>query len=339
MRAIPQHRIAAYRFALGVALTTLVALGAVTFLEREIQRHPARWASYLPELPVQGMERLGRSTASVVMLGDSVVATVARDDDDTRDLATMLDDQLEHESVTAVVRGATASDLHGAQLRFLAHRERAPRAVVVPINPRSFGRTWDHEPGWQFSREGAMYEHPILARAAAVLDFTWGAPSAEASERVHVICGEHDFGSMRELQRSDLGWDAPREVGRARYVARYAGDVRVSPRMRDLERLVRAAESLPFVVLVYVTPVDVGGARALVGSRELACIEENLGAIAAVLDGYEGPHLDLSRHFERTEWFDHPPNEPHEHLRDSARAEVARILAATLEDALARPSR
>ncbi|MDQ3033200.1 MAG: hypothetical protein M3Y87_12345 [Myxococcota bacterium] len=336
MRWLDPHGAAAYRFFLQAAVAVALVLGAVLALEAQIAQSPEGWTEWIPELPAEGMSALRRSTGTVVMLGDSVVAARAETDQDRRTLSRMIDEELEQESLTVLLRGATTIALHAAQLRFLArHRHTPPRAAIVPLNPRAFGRTWDHEPSWQFAREAALYDHPILARGAAVLGWTWGAPTAEACASVRVTCGDRDLGAMRDLQQWNEGWDVGPELGRTRYLARYAGDVRRSVRMSDLARLIATAEAMPFPVLIYVTPVDVGAAGTLLDASELACVDDNLEHIARALARYRGPHLDLSRAV-GPESFDHPPNDPHEHLDEDGRLLVARAVASAVAAAIAR---
>lgn len=328
--ATPPGRLAPFAFALRVA-GLCAAFWAVLWVAdaQLVPRFPEVALEVMPDLPNE-LPALARAEDRVLFLGDSVVHTVARRDDDRRTLAEMVADQSGLPVVDAS-RAASAIDRYRLSLRWVARRGLAPRVAVVPINPRSFAPSWTRNPGWRFRRNNAMLLAPLRTRFLAAFGYDF-EPLTDADWRATpvVVDGER-VGTVESLMEPDSGLRPSPEGVRGRYLVRYAADVEGSPRMADLRALVDWARTrAPFPVLFVVSAVDVETAEQVLGEDTFPAVADNLRRIGAVLERAGVPFVDLSRALPAAR-FDHPRSEPHEHLDAAGRAQAAAAIADALK--------
>jgi hypothetical protein len=323
-------RLAAWAFALrGVVVLALLGLG-ILGLEKLVLVYPARFGAEVDGLPTERLMELRTSAGQVVFIGDSVIQTVATGDSDPRVLSTMLEQELDGAVVRRISAAATAADLHGAWLRYLARLDVPPRAVVIEVNPRSFSPHWERNPGWVFADQAAMIDHPLFARFASVLEWDWGRPTAEEYRATPVIVSGQVVGTVQGLEQPTVGWEvASPAVASGRYLVRYAADYGMSQRLSAFRALVDEANACPFPVVLFLTPIDLESARAHLTPEQIGAVEANLALLRRELSRSRWPTVDASVMVARAD-FDHPDADPHEHMQGPGRLAVARALAAAL---------
>lgn len=329
--AVPSSaRAAAFGWAVRACGVIALLSAGVVLLERAVLAYPARLGPVIEGFPVDTLESLARVRGDVAFFGDSIVQTVALHDSDSRLLPDMVADEL-HVPVVRVSQAATGAELHAAWLDYVASRRIAPRAVVVPVNPRSFSPHWERNPPWVFTGIAAGIRHPIVARLARVLEWSWGVPTAEEYAASSVVVGGHVVGTIAQL---DQGVDGePGRIAHDRYLVRYAADYARSERIHAFRALVDEANRQSFPVILYLTPVDVEGARAELDAAEMAAVEINLELLRSELARSRWPTVDATTLVDHAD-FDHPHDDPHEHLRGRGRIAVAERVAAVLRTAL-----
>jgi hypothetical protein len=327
----PDDRRAALRYGalalLVVATLALAMLGA----ERLVLAYPARLGPLVSGFPAERILELERVPAEIVFFGDSVVQTYAAGDSDPRLLPDMVG-RLIDEPVLRISQAATAADMHAAWLRFAARQSPPPRAVIIPVNLRSFSPHWERNPGWVFTDVAAMIDHPLFARLGSVLEWDWGRPTDEAFQATPVFVNGIEVGAVGVLDDGAAGWMPPPEVRRSRYLVRYASDIRRSRRLAAFEDLVREADASPFPVVLYLTPVDIDVIADNVDADVLAAVQTNLAVLRVALADTRWPSVDLSEAVRAAD-FDHPVGDPHEHLKWRGRMIVAEALADALREA------
>lgn len=334
-RTAPDDRSAALRFgALAAVVCALLGTG-VLLCERLVLAYPARLGPLVSGFPADRILELEHAPGEIVFFGDSVVQTAATGDADPRLLPDMVAAEIE-EPVLRVSQAATGADMHAAWLRFSARLTPPPRAVIIPVNLRSFSPHWERNPGWVFSDVAAMIDHPLYARLGSVLEWDWGRPTEEAFQATPVFVNDVEVGTVATLDVGSAGWMPPDEVRRSRYLIRYASDVRRSRRLAAFEDLVREANRSPFPVILYLTPVDVDAIQHNVDEATYAAVQANLAILRAALSTTRWPSVDASEAVREAD-FDHPPGDPHEHLKWRGRLAVAEALANALREASVAP--
>ncbi len=315
------------RAVLVLALLALGMLGA----ERLILRYPARLGPLVSGFPTDRVLELQRTPGEIVFFGDSVVQTMALGDADPRLLPDMLAGELD-EPVLRISQAATGAQMHAAWLRYAARLSPPPRAVIIPINLRSFSPHWERNPGWVFDDVAAMIDHPLYARLGSVLEWDWGRPTDEAFAASPIIVGGVEVGTIATLDDGAAGWAPSVETRRSRYLVRYASDITRSRRLGAFRALVAEANASRFPVILYLTPVDIDVIEEHVDAATLAAVQANLAVLREALADTRWPSVDLSEAVRAAD-FDHPIGDPHEHLKWGGRIACARALAEAVREA------
>jgi hypothetical protein len=324
-------RVAALAFAARSVVGAAVIALAVIGVEQLVLAYPTQLAPEIPGLPVDRLVQLRSGGGRVVLIGDSVVQTVASGEDDQRNLGTMLEAELGG-GVLLQAQAASGAELHRAWLHYLRGGRVDPHAVVIGVNPRAFSPHWDRNPGWLFHQEAAIMTHPVFARCASVLEWEWGRPTGDEFAATPVFVQEEQVGTLAALERTDLGYEPADDVARARYLVRYGSDYARSRHLEDLEGLVDEANAQPFPVILYLTPIDVDAIRERLDPSRLAAVEHNLELLRATIRRSRWPTVDASS-IVRTPDFDHPPGDPHEHLKAAGRLALVRALVPAIRNA------
>jgi lysophospholipase L1-like esterase len=279
-----------------------------------------------------------RETAApydALYLGDSVVERVSRDDQDTRTLARMVEDDLRGD---VIVRSLTHSALHAhvyaALARAIATMDARPRLFVVPVNLRSFSPQWALSPDWQFAEELAALREHIRGRGGAA-DFRWPAPLTaaqfEAARVQYVGSNLATVGQFREIIRSQPADEAGIRARRqAIFTFHYMAELEAGDtRLRALAALAEAAEAMGARALLYVTPVNAEAGAELLGEEFLAVQRANVAtirqALSAALERGAVHLLDYSEAMSAAGFFHR--YEPTEHLNQDGRRRIAAMLA------------
>jgi hypothetical protein len=322
-------RLGGLAFAVRGVVVIALLLAALVGIERLVLAYPARLGPEIEGLPVDRLVELRATAGQVVMIGDSVIQTVATGDVDARMLSTMLEEELDGASVRRISAAATGAELHTAWLRYLENIDVPPRAVVIEVNPRSFSPHWERNPGWVFDDQAAMIDHPLLARLASVLEWDWHRPTDEEYRATPVIVNGQVVGTVGELERLEAGWNPPDDVATNRYLVRYASAYAASRRMVALRAMVDEANRCAFPVVLFLTPIDREAIDARLAPEQVAAVDRNLERLRAELGRSRWPTVDASELVPRAD-FDHPDGDPHEHLKSAGRVVVAHTLATAL---------
>ena len=107
--------------------------------------------------------------ADLLILGDSVMKYTYTDDSDPRTLSAMLRDELAGRRAAIVHGPAYGAEMYRDIVDYILRRGVQPRAIVLPVNLRSFSLLWDKMPHYQYAPERAR--------------FRWGDPVAFSVNR------------------------------------------------------------------------------------------------------------------------------------------------------------
>ncbi|MBI5367023.1 MAG: hypothetical protein HZA54_08295 [Planctomycetes bacterium] len=277
-----------------------------------------------------------RSTAGrIAYLGDSVVYWVAGEEPAGVGLAALLAAELKQEVVNLSM-ASHGQRMFAGELAYLRGQGVRPRAVLLPVNLRSFSPHWQHFPAWDHRRKADLVatEFPLARRLGFLFEGDIEADAKAARGRARVLVAGRDRGPLAELDAPPAGLPAP-EVARARCLARYCAEVACSPELPWLRSNLEALRASTAVRVAYLTPVDVQFVGRTCAPDEAAAMHANLELLRATLRAAGIAWLDLSTALGRED-FEHPGDDINEHLRESGRRRVARELAAVVRAELER---
>tara|TARA_R110002072_G_scaffold166989_5_gene320445 strand:- start:4311 stop:5276 length:966 start_codon:yes stop_codon:yes gene_type:complete len=279
-------------------------------------------------------ERIERGL-DVVQFADSVNASYAPSDTDTRSVAQMLDAVLEDRHVDAIHHAAYQPAVYLAYLENLRARGVTPKTVVVPINPHIFSPNWTMRPDWQFERERFALGHPRLASFVDPLMIFRAVSATEASMSAYVDAPVYEgrqvvgrLTSMAGPRSGDREGDQTARIFTCHYMAQVH---RWMPRVSDLEAILACVESMGCELVVYITPIDVEEGERLLPGRFRNQVRANAEFLVRHFAGLGVTVHDFSAHCEHARFY--WPVAPDEHLDEQGRAALAGWIADAIRTA------
>jgi lysophospholipase L1-like esterase len=133
-------------------LRSMVFLTLILIIQLVIPRIIQR--GVFPEY--ESLLRSLKQGADVVYLGDSTVKRYDTQDKDTRSIGTFLQERLPETSVTEVAHEAYQAKMYAGFAHTIARASPHPRAVIIPINLRTFSPLIDKNPETQFAVDEAF---------------------------------------------------------------------------------------------------------------------------------------------------------------------------------------
>jgi hypothetical protein len=275
-----------------------------------------------PDAPVAlaAISHAFETPADVLYLGDSTTFRFQPSDDDQRAMAEMLADLMPETRIVDIVGAGFRLRVFEGIVHYGSKQGSLPKAIVVPINLRSFSPVWDAYPAMQFESLLLHLQHPSplarsLYRPLAVFKTFDLTPisSSEFADRVDAISGDGAGGQRPPMA---IMYTTP-----------------IDPQHRLLqamERLVTAARRGGAHVVFYVTPVDVTLGKKVIGAEFSSGIKENLSIIHDLSDQLDVPLIDLSQSLP-SERFPESGSK-NEHLDDIGRRFVAQEVQRFLID-------
>jgi hypothetical protein len=279
----------------------------------------------------------------VIYFGDSTVVELARGDTDHRSLAQMVDQRLPGLEVVPIAHYAYHMGLYSAYCDTFRRARHRPRAVLVPVNLRSFSPHWTRKPEWQFEKEKYLLRHPgpvsraFLRPLAVFRAVELNSVSEEEFANIPLYVGSEQIGTAGELEAQESnpppGAD-PDTLHRTQFAYRYQYTLtEANPIMRALAAVAMTLRECGIAPVFYVTPIDYERGTRLCGDAFARQVDANVALIESVLARYGATSIDLSRSI-GSDVFCYR-QQVHEHLDQEGRAVVAQILARELEAALA----
>jgi len=335
----------AYRFLSRVVVVTLGLIALLLALDGLL---PARLLMVLPGAAhgdaLSERAALKSLEADVLFLGDST--NMFPDPDKGRVSASLFR-----------TLGMTGTDLSamgygqsifGDQLDLLTRGKKTPRAIVVPVNLRSFSAIFVARHRWTghqlvlrhglyFSvralevfklplsgADDSFVEQPITYRGRVV-----GRRTGLISAPVPVTAPDGAPDHAATLSRIE-------QQARLSLLDNYASPIEQTAELAALHRTLRAAANLDLPVFLYFTPLNVALMEAVLTDQERRDIEQNVALLIGVLRRSSHRYLNLSRWLTDRASFCDPAETPAEHLCPDARKRLGERLASWISDELSR---
>jgi hypothetical protein len=267
--------------------------------------------------------RLLRSSADVVLMGESVLTFVGPDDVDHRPLPRMVADGLPGVTTLAVHGGGYHAELLTEYVRLLATRPSRPKVVVVPLWLRGRLTPWIEHP--RFGHVDAMRRLRALEPSTP----PWrvrGSLRRETSadfERYYALpyaslLGERPIGDYARPLKSP-GMD-PEERLRLLYAFHHGSPV-LPEGLVAVTALGEALRHLGSAWFAYETPVSVQTGERVLGPDFRSTVTQNFTAMRAALGGEV---IETGTAFDEDAFID--PTDGSEHLNDRGRTQLAALL-------------
>jgi hypothetical protein len=276
--------------------------------------------------------------ADLLILGDSVMKYTYKTDADSRDLAAMLRESLAPRNVAIVDGPAYGAEMYLDIVEYILRRGVRPRAIVLPVNLRSFSLLWDKMPHYQYPGERARLRWGDTVALAVnrplgiynVYSRLEGYPATEKEhQRLTVYRGSERLGSLQEVVEGKGPWAKVSWNERAfSLIYLYPLDEH-HRKVRSLQRLAELCRSRGIPLFAYVTPIDVDGGDAALGPEFRRQVSQNIEVIRKSLAEQGAGLLDLSFAVRGDvfKW----NTFPNEHLQDAGRLWLTEQLAGRLK--------
>ena len=336
---------APYSFSLRVIVFVIAVAGSLLAADNFDKLVPDSIVRNLPGERKDFRQNSTYSSDQIVLLGDSIIQSVDSEDTDRRTIAAMLSDFTSLEVVDRS-HGAYSQDEFHSQIVAIERSGRVPRAVIVPVNPRSFSPHWELSPFWQFSdfKMANRFNLFLALRALNVLQWRAGVDLTEKeyAKTPVVVNGEvigllGDPNVVKEepvtiLSDGNLTVDRnakPSTKLRLMALSRYGFEIEKSKSFPFLKKSLTIAKRTEIPILFYITPIDWENLKKCLAKDELALVERNLSVIRNTLAESGVRWIDLSDQLKH-EVFDYPDDQLHEHLNEDGRRQTAQALSRNL---------
>jgi hypothetical protein len=276
--------------------------------------------------------------ADLLLLGDSVMRYTFKGDQDERQFREMLRDGLAPRKVAICDGPAFGAEMYLDVANYVLGRGVRPRAIVVPVNLRSFSLLWDRMPHFQLAGDRARLRWGDTLALAVHRPFEiyhvysrleGYPPSEKEHQELPVYRGSELLGTLREVLEGQGKWAQVSWNERAFSVIYLYPLDSTHRKIRALQKLADLCRSQNIPLLAYVTPIDVeGGTRAL-GPGFRRQVSANIDVIGKALAEHGARLLDLSFTV-KGDQFDWNPF-PNEHLKAAGRRWLAEQLIGRLK--------
>lgn len=292
-----------------------------------------RWPGDVPP-PVLALERIQRTGADVLFLGDSTVFTTRKDDSDRSSIPEMLRRAAPDIRIEDVCDAAFNLTLYEGIAHYVEETETPIATVVFPINMRLMGPQHERLPYRYVDKELLFLRHRSLPfrvayrPLASFKTFTFRSVTVEDFRQLPVLDGTASLGPLGEFNPQyeiHIG-----EEQRARLVTFFYmySLTTESQALAEFGRSLDALNRAGIRALPYITPLDMETGAQYLGSRFRTRIRENVAYFKNAAEARGVQLLDLSEALPGS-WFIRG-SYPDEHLRDTGRQAVADRLAEAL---------
>lgn len=303
---------------------------------------------YPPDLPdeILQLDRHLRNGADIIFLGDSTVIYPAGE----VSTAEILQEFQPQHTVGQVAHPAYNLDLYRYYAGYVTRSYQRPKAVVIPINMRSFSPEWDLRPIYQFEPEKAVLTYgPRLAaifyRPFDILGGFDPAMSQQDFLNVPVFNGQTPGGRVADFERllSNGPFESqPNDVETAYYSNLPSEDesetledmliyyymYELTPAHRKIQSMLLASRLLKasgIEPIFYITPINYELGDKALGEAFRRRIIANVAVVEAALRTEQAEPLNLVFELEAYNFFDS------EHLTENGKARVAEALASIID--------
>lgn len=263
------------------------------------------------------------NNADVYFLGDSVISSVAENDQNREDLASLVKEKLGQKMVVNISHPAFHGLMYQSQAVDIVHKQEKPRVVIVPVNMQIFGQIWDYRPEYQFVNEKTYFDllpYPLL------IDFYKPLLTFKFNEYKPI------YQNLYDHKNAQLNWPETRTVTiedyKRMFEAQYMDKIEVSN--RQLQALIttgKILQSAKIAVVYYITPMNYQLGQKFLGDKLIDLVSTNKQVIINSLQHEGFKIIDLAFSLDHSNFDWNYGNIPTAHLKFDGREFVASHIA------------
>ena len=243
------------------------------------------------------LDKYIKKRIDIIYFGDSVVEG---EKEHKETIPKMLQGLLPHHSVGAICHGAYNADIYLHFFKYMTRKDYYPRAVIIPINMRSFSPQWDMNPYWQFEKEKIFLSGNnsfllrVFCKPLSIFKMFQRRITRGDYENTPVFDGDNFAGRVKDYDNpSHEVYSGQNMKNKIKFYYMYS----LSENHRKVESMAKIAEiskKYNIKVIFYITPLDYQTGVKHLGNRFYERVAENAGIIKSVLAKKGFEPLDLS---------------------------------------------
>lgn len=268
----------------------------------------------------------------VAFIASSINFTTAKTDTDKRDIAEMLDDNLDCH-VLDVSRGGNNVDLYDEITHSILNEVDSRPVFVYEISVRTFGQVYN-EPSNARSLKDDEYIFKdnfmtSIYHALNVFRYDFGLLSEKEFDKLSVHRGTEYLAPLDVFMQKSFMPELtePQKKFLINYMGRILPD---NPKLKALEKLCRLAKKEDLDILFLIPPENYKQGIAYFPTEFEREFDANISIIKALLDSFDCPYINLSKGL-NSKNFTHTPLYPNGHLTQQGRRFVANQITQNIE--------
>lgn len=291
---------------------------------------------------LETLETQIKEQKSILFFGDSVLSTSHGSDADPRGIATLLEEGSGC-SVGAIQHAGFDSEMFYPFAKVIKHSSFFPKAVIVPINLRSFSSQWTGRPAYQMmekkylaylNAQGTPWQNVLKVAYRPLLvfkGFELFQNSEETYQRENVYFGEKQVGSVADFEDRETFQTLSDETLKKKLIYHYLYSLKPEhPKLIALTQLSKLLQN-DTRVIAYVTPIDWETGEKYWPGEFKKRVAENIEVIRQSVQGINIVFEDLAFSLDAKHFGWDENKYPNEHLRENGRKFLSQFLKKTLE--------
>ena len=277
-----------------------------------------------------------KDKAQVVYFGDSTAKVYGKDEYKVGSIVSLLRDMQPGIGICDIVSSSYGLDVYLAYCKYIERKKYHPKAMIIPINMRSFSPEWDKRPEYQFLPDKALLGGEFLGffyKPLSVFKYSPGAITRDEFNNSLVFNGDAPVGKVKDYDYHNYrGYS--QEGERKLFIFDYMYALKESHRkLQSMVSIARAMNKDGIKVIFYITPIDCDNGEKFLPGQFLKRLRANTSLIAHMLEKEGLEVLDLSTGL-RAEYFSYNFPTICEHMNADGVRSVAQEINKRLMPAL-----
>lgn len=230
---------------------------------------------------------------NVLFVGDSVAERISNLDKDKRTLAGMLNNNFSgKDKMLSISHSAYNLRMYDSLLQCFKILKYRPKAVIVPINIRSFSPQWCMEPDWKFEKELDII-NSFLSDNIQGFDYKFEFLDTNVKFALTTFTQRKQFKDVIDIKGKDEASDLFRK--KLIFIYHYTYQLNQQHELlKYFTNIINLARTLNIKLFFYVTPINYQAGLDLVGESFLKIVRSNLNIIRDIFlsEAHSGVHFE-----------------------------------------------
>jgi hypothetical protein len=274
----------------------------------------------------------------ILFFGDSIIKAYAENDKDKSSIPEMLakvDSRLKIGDMSSPGYGLGVFE---AMVSHIENSDKKPKAIIIPINLRSFSPQWDMRPEYQFEKEIFFLTHGkfvfYFSKPLGIFHaININSVNQDTFRKQPIYYGDTVVGEVGKYEDKAQLPNIDSSVVKDFYIYDYMGNLKTNHRkLQSLRNIALIAKENGVKVYVYITPIDYEEGAKLVGQDFIKQTKYNAELVCSISTENGLPCLNLAFAVRDADFATHVL--PNEHMKEAGRKFVAQKLADFIKDIL-----